>query len=381
METMQDWFGLKGEHKDFAIETDADARLFFARHELHNDLQSMLRRSFRTGTPPKMVLYGDWGVGKTHTMRHVEHVIDTTPEFPARIVFRELPDITSKSTFQVAHSALLDALSFDLAQDWVHSFYREDREFVGKIRTWTQSGDISEAFACVIGRGDTSRAAWDWLRGYALSAAEARSAGLGPPLSQSNDFVKVLRVFGRLCSEVEDTMLVFMLDEATKLEFITNQDAVNHWINAIKLISDQQTKDIGLIVSGSWIDLDNMAQPLQDMQVQSRFGESHYILLPNMDSPQTKEFICSLLHEWIDPGKREDLKSKYDAEADEEPISDSTFPFTEDGLDLAVDYACRRGGYTLPRDIQKTLDDLLNRAIDEDRHILSSRYVSSIVNA
>jgi Cdc6-like AAA superfamily ATPase len=69
LETMQTWFGLKDDHKDFSIETDTDASLFFARSELDERLQAMLRRSFRTGNPPKMVLYGDWGVGKTHTMR------------------------------------------------------------------------------------------------------------------------------------------------------------------------------------------------------------------------------------------------------------------------------------------------------------------------
>src|SRR3954469_7347189 len=116
---MQEWFGLKEGHRDFTIETDTDARLFFARHELDEQLQAILRRSFRTGSPPKMVLYGDWGVGKTHTMRHLEHVIETSEDFPAIVVFVELPDITSKSTFQVAHAALLDALGLPRAKQWV----------------------------------------------------------------------------------------------------------------------------------------------------------------------------------------------------------------------------------------------------------------------
>ena len=60
LETMQSWFGLKEEHKDFSIETDTDAALFFARHELDEHLQAMLRRSFRTGNPPKMVRTVFW---------------------------------------------------------------------------------------------------------------------------------------------------------------------------------------------------------------------------------------------------------------------------------------------------------------------------------
>src|SRR6266540_3670121 len=123
METMQSWFGLKPEHKDFSIETDADAEQFFARHELDEDLMAKLRRSFRTGNPPKLVLYGDWGWGKTHTMRHMQYVIETRDDFPARVVFVELPDITSRSTFRVAHAALLDALGLERAQGWVLQYH------------------------------------------------------------------------------------------------------------------------------------------------------------------------------------------------------------------------------------------------------------------
>src|SRR6476660_3291960 len=113
MDTLASWFGLKDGHKDFFIANDEDSRLLFARQELDDQLQGILRKSFRTGNPPKFVMYGDWGVGKTHTMRHIEHVVSTTNGFDSQIVFVELPDITAKSTFQIAHAALLDALGLN----------------------------------------------------------------------------------------------------------------------------------------------------------------------------------------------------------------------------------------------------------------------------
>jgi hypothetical protein len=51
------------------------------------------------------------------------------------------------------------------------------------------------------------------------------------------------------------------------------------------------------------------------------------------------------------------------------------------GLDMLVQYACRNGGITTPRDIQKTLDDFANRAIDDGRHILSGKYMNAQINA
>ena len=281
METMQGWFGLKEGHRDFSIETDADARLFFGRHELNDQLLSILRRSFRTGNPPKLVLYGDWGVGKTHTMRHVQHVIETRgDDFPATVVFVELPDVATKSTFQVAHAALLDALGIDRARTWVIQYQAihgaDAREMIQEA---TQSGDIAMAFANLLGFGESGRIAWDWLRGIQLSAGDARLVGLPPVLSQSNQLVRVLQMFGRLCREVEQKILVMMLDEATKLAYVSNPDAINHWLNAFKLIADSQMKEVGFIISASWIDPDDMAVPLQSPQVMSRFGESNYIRL------------------------------------------------------------------------------------------------------
>ena len=380
METMQEWFGLKDGHNDFMIENDSDARLFFARKDLDEELHARLRRSFRTGNPPKMVLYGDWGVGKTHTMRHMEHVIETTEDFEAAVIFVELPDITAKSTFQVAHSALLDALGLDRAKQWVLAFQTKNpNDAQEQIKDFTQSGDVATAFANLLGFGEASRVAWDWLRGISLSAADARMAGLPPSLSQSNQLVRVLEMMGRLAREAEAKLLVFMLDEATKLGNVTNADAVNHWLNAFKLLSDQQAKEIGFIVSGSWIDTDDMALPLQDMQVMSRFGESSYIQLHNLDEEATREFMAALLAEWIDPARRGAILKEDGAQADGESVDDSSFPFTRDGLEVAAAFACRLGGFTTPRDIQKTVDDLLNRAIDDGRHVVSAAYLNQVV--
>jgi hypothetical protein len=146
-------------------------------------------------------------------------------------------------------------------------------------------------------------------------------------------------------------------------------------------MADDQMKDLGFIISGSWIDTDDIAAPLQNEQVHSRFGESNYIRLQNLGESETKEFVRSLMLEWIDAQKRTALLQQFGGETDGEATGDQSYPFTEPGLDIAVKYACRKGGYTTPRDIQKTLDDFANRAIDDKRHVLASSYVSRVINS
>jgi hypothetical protein len=151
-------------------------------------------------------------------------------------------------------------------------------------------------------------------------------------------------------------------------------------LNAFKALADPLNRDLGFIVSGSWIDPDEMAQPLQDMQVHSRFGEHNYIRMDNLDEHETKTFVKALLHEWIDPEKRTALMSEHASQADGESVDPTTFPMTTEGIDVFVAHACRHGGFTTPRDIQKDLDDLLNRAIDDGRHLLSGAYLTQQVS-
>jgi hypothetical protein len=318
-------------------------------------------------------------VGKTHTLRHIGFVIEHTPEYNGYVVFKELPDIKKNSTFQVAHAALLDALGLDVVKTWMLQYQTKHQSASHQnIQAVTQSGDIARAFTSLIGFGDTARICWDWLRGVPLSAGDARSAGLPPSLDQSTQLVSVLRMLGRLCLDVEGKILIFMMDEAFKLTEVTDGGAIGHWLNAFRLLSQRETKEVGIIVSASHADVDDMADALKDVQVRSRFGESHYILLQTLGPDETADFLHGLLSEWIDPAKRQASVGAHNGEADGESLAESTFPFTENAFDRFIEYTCRNGGVTNPRDIQHDLDDILNRTIDSNRHLISAKYLDRL---
>jgi Cdc6-like AAA superfamily ATPase len=374
---MAEWFGLREQHQDFTVDNGDDAALLFARIELNERLMAILRRSFRSRKPPKLVLYGDWGVGKTHTMRHLQYVIDNNKDFAAETVFVELPDITARSTFQVAHAALLDALGVDRAKSWMIQFQgRHQSNAIDLLKGFTQSADTATAFASLMGFGEVQRIAWDWLRGIHLSAADARLAGLPPSLDQSQHMCFVLQALGMLSREIEGKMLILMIDEVEKIEKVTQGDAINHWLNAFKVLADKQQKDVGLILAASFRDPDDAPTQLREQQVRTRFDEEHYIELQNFDERQTEVFTKDLLGEWVDSEKRQTLIDEWREQAKGEDV-DGTFPFTAPGLAKFVQFAVRRGGVSTPRDVQADLDDILNSAIDDKLHIISGEYVHS----
>ena len=380
VETLASWFGLKEGHRDFFIANDDHARLLFARQELNGQLQAILRKSFRTGHPPKFVLYGDWGVGKTHTLHHIAATVEDTPGYKARIVFADVPDINAKDTFQVVHAAFLDALGLDTVKQWmVHFQTKYQSGAKSMIQRATQSEDVAKAFLSTTGYGDPARISWDWLRGETLSATDARNAGLPSSLDQSNQFAAVLRVLGKVCEDVEGSCLILMLDEAEKLESVTNGDAINHWLNSFRILSDDSTKEIGLIIAASFRNKDAMPPMLADKQITSRFGERHYIQLQTFDVQDTRIFVGGLLSEWVDGVERSKISEQYGPEAEGEEVTSESFPFTVDALDRFVEYATRDGGYSTARDIQKSLDDIVNRAIDDNRHLISMDYFNAVM--
>ena len=197
-------------------------------------------------------------------------------------------------------------------------------------------------------------------------------------MDQSNQLVSVLRMLGRLSRDIDDKVLVLLLDEATKLTAVTNGDGIAHWVNAFKILADRQTKEVGFIVSASFRDPDDMPDALSQEQIRNRFGTDHYILLQNFGPSEAKEFTTLLFTQWIDGEKRASLISAHTAENDGEAMSDETFPFTDKGFDRFVDFACRDGNVAKPRDLQQALDDILNRAIDDGRHLLSGKYLGHI---
>lgn len=380
MTTMANWFGLKDEYENFFVLTDEHSRILFARQELDDEIQSIIKRAARSNKPPKFVLYGDWGAGKTHTLNHVAYHLDANEEYPAQVIMADFPDVLAKSTFQVVHAALLDSLGFTRAKDWVIQFQsRHPEDAIEIIQKLTQSEDIAHAFLSIIGYGEGARTAWDWLRGKSLSSSEAHNAGLPQVLSESNHLVGVLRTLGMFCEEIEGERLVLMLDEADKLRAVTNGDAIAHWTNAFRILADKLTTEVGFILAASFRDPDMMPEPLADQQVRTRFGEGAYLQLPNFGEEQVEEFLRGLFEEWVDPEKREMILSEHGGESDGEDVDGSSFPFTEPALIHFREWACRRGNVTTPRDLQEDLDVIVNRAMDDQRHVIADSYLSPVL--
>ena len=115
MDSLNDWFGLKNGRNNYTLLISQDADVLFARDDLHHKVVGILNKSFRSSLPPKMVIYGDYGVGKTHLMLHIEHTFLTNSSYDAFPVYFELTSIHKKTDSIL----LLDVASHKNPWYWV----------------------------------------------------------------------------------------------------------------------------------------------------------------------------------------------------------------------------------------------------------------------
>lgn len=376
------WFGLNDGRDNFVVQTNVDYALFFARESIDITIRQLIHEANLTRIPLKMVIYGDWGCGKTHTLKHLKYLLENNspPGIKGFPVLIDLSDVMAKTRFNEAQSFLLDAIGLPKICDWVRQYNARYPNAGQRIKDFTSSSDVEKAFLTLLTYGESSQIAWQWLRGQTLSASESRAIGLPASLNQSNTLVLVLRVLGIMCLEFDERKLIFLIDEADTLKAVSDKDSINHWKQCLKNLADISNQECGIIIAAAFLGIEDMPEMLSDQQIVTRFGENHFVSLHTFNKEEAKIFIRCLFAEWIDGAKRTGLMSLHSAEADGEQLGADTFPFTDDGLEKFCEWITRNGLYTRPRVIQTDLTAILTRAIDESRHVLSSVFITQITS-
>jgi Cdc6-like AAA superfamily ATPase len=379
-DTLAGWFGLRDSKPDFEIQAREDADQFYCRDELKGELHGILNAAFRSPRhPARFVIYGDWGCGKTHTLRHLKYTIDQDETRHATVVYRELPDLKTNATFQVGHAALLDALGSKTVVTWMEQLNRQGVDLQKTILDWSGNEAIAKAFMTLAVQGAWRAAGWSWLRGSKVDAATARGSNLAlEALEQSDDLVSVLKVLGQLSREIDGKALIFMVDEVAKLANVTSPDAVMHWTNALKLICDQENPHFGMIFAGSYQDLEDFPLPMRDEQIVSRIGLRNFHVMPGFDEGDCTKYLTDLFAAFIDEGRRDSKIEQYGSESEGETLTPEYFPFTKEGVEELVKRATRNGAYCQPRDLLDELHRILNKAMDKEQHVLSGKFLQEV---
>lgn len=374
--TLAEWFHLSSGRSSFKPNVQRDRQSVFCHEsQISGEIVMSIERRFAAAQTVKMVLYGDWGVGKTHSINHVSWWFEqNSQEYPAKTVIVELGDITSKSRFDQLVGPFLERIGLRELIRLVHGYQgATGKHVVPDLKLKGVSGNVAEAFGKLLlaSPDETPPPAvltsFDFLRG--LRSKEAASIGLGEPLVQSDDFYGVLNACGILVRAVEGRQLVFIADEAAKLEDIDNDDATRrHWIAANRAIFDDNSDAFGFIYTLSGKGQRNIPTVISDAQITSRLGSNNLIELKNLDPTDVTTFLAKLREAFVD-------KPAVQAAVAAGEISSSDYdwdryPFTEDGWREFLEYWNINQEQAKPREICDKLDDVGFRAMKDNLKLI-----------
>lgn len=360
---LKDWFCLKPGRENFKPHNQKDRGLLLCHTALISEnILTSLERRFAGSEPVKMLLYGDYGVGKTHTIHHIAWWLEQNKTgFPAFPIDIQVGDISKSTRFDKILKLFLDKLGLNLLIELTHEYQRKK---TGSVAQALEAAGVPSQVAAAVNRllmatpntapPPIAQTAFDYLRGQRLNAAAA-SLGFGEQLTDSSDLFGVLLAVGEVYKEVRNERIIFIADEAARIEAVDADDAArSHWVNVNTKIFDDNNNTFGFIytISGA---RRNLPVALFETQIQNRLGDNVFEIM-NLGPADVEQFLKKLVEEFVDHTAVEALvttggisKADYDWNA---------YPFTSPAREEFIEYFKRTQEKSKPRDIADKLNDV-----------------------
>lgn len=380
--TLQEWFCLKEGRDNFKPHVIRDQNLFFCHEQqLQDEILRSIKRRYAGNEPVKMLLYGDWGVGKTHTARHICWWLNQNKnDYPAKPVVIEIGDMTAKSRFDTLVRPFLEELGLDFLIDLSRKYLQLKPNLVQAL----QQAGVSLYVATVISKfnmatpGITPPAvvddAFNCLKGRKPPSAAA-SVGLGQQIVESNELFGVLLAIGEMYRAVNKERMIFIADEAAKLNDVEDDETTRaHWVATNRLIFDDNNNTFGFIYTLSAANDRALPSAIWHPQLQNRIGQNKY-LLENLKPQDVGSFIRKLIDQFVDKAKVDQL-----AQDGQIPASDydwANYPFNAEARTLFIDHYQRDQENAKPRDISEKLNELGFIALSSESRLIKPDCLSA----
>jgi hypothetical protein len=370
----QDWFCMKPGRNSFLPRIPNDAELIFCHDQiLQTDILGSIEAAFAKDEPMKMLIYGDWGVGKTHLIYHICWWLKKNEaDFPARPLVIEIGDLTRASRFDEVVRPFLDRLGLDALIKLVHDYRGIKPNINQSLRDDGVSAHVAEAFSKLLLSSPGSPPAplvvqaFEYLKGRNIGRTAA-AAGLSEPLEQSRDFFDVMLSLGEMHRAVHNCRLLFIADEAAKLEAVEDDMATQqHWVTVNKLIFADENRTFGFIytISGR---RNSLPGALFEPQIQNRLGDNKFEL-QNLATNDIETYLRKLVDAFVDLKSVQSLVD--DGVIPRADYSQDCYPFTLAAKAQFVDYFNRTQEDAKPRDISKKLDAVAFIAGKEGKRLI-----------
>jgi hypothetical protein len=345
------FYGLRNGRTSLSLDPDRnveDRGLLFGDdyQQKFEDIYDKLEELSNAKLGYKAVYWGDFGLGKTHFLRHLQYIVQNPDKIgktpiAVRALYVKCSAFKRRAPFADFAAELIKALSPDDLGRLVSQYV--DMKGAHALREVANSDNIADAFG-VIGNfpGLARQNAIRWLCGEQLTSTDldniaAAGTRLSGILCKGKEFASVIAIIAELVSTVEDKVLTFLIDEGEKLRNISEPDAYENWIDSLMAITE--LKKLGLIFTIGAGTRDKLPDLLEEPEIQRRIDLTGYVELPILSESNIRDFVEDALAGLIDLSIS---AAAADSGVTAKSENANIWPFSKEGMEAFVLH-CQEG--------------------------------------
>ncbi len=392
--TMDAWCFMRNGFETFRLEPDRHRQFLFGTRERRQRdyLLGEIEGAGYSGEGHKAVVFGDYGLGKTHMCHNLCYRIDHS-DLRVLPVYIKCSAYKAKDPFQSFFRELVTRIPSQemnkVATEYVRRMQRGEVAHLGDV---VRLEDI----ALVMSKGlsavdnDSVRNSMRWLGGEAKVPMGLVSQALKPQLDDSQEFGAVMRGLVHMFKTIDGKVLLYLIDEAERFQDISNVDSYAQWVASLRELTE--IVGVGLMFFIGAKTRNQLPTILVLDEIVRRIGVANYTEFQNPSRDELKDFLLELLATLIRKGEvPEPHRLSLPPEAQNSDVPDelrqitgndqerlACYPFDPEAFSEFIQQVAAGDLSSKPSEVLIRLQKAAQRAMRNDARTIDSRIVEAI---
>jgi len=306
-----------------------DPEIFLGpRQKSAEKIASEIIMKFESGRPCKMVVFGLYGIGKTHLIFNVMNRIKGSVE----PYYLECPSCHRRSRFVELQSAMMNKIGKTEFMNLLRVCFNEFEGRNVDIQNFLGiDGDFMETLYKGLENDDSTL--WRYLVGQKITSAQAISLSAVKPQIDDIEASKIISITAKMFNKYKNQRIMFVIDEMEKTDGLVG-DSMTAFRDAVRNLMDDGNS-AGIMMLSTARDMQDF-RLLNDDPIRRRIGLNNF----KHFTPYEKEELMELMTDVIVKRRMPefDVKKKISLADTNEKIDEKTYPFTKEALDGIIDH-------------------------------------------
>jgi len=373
-------FGLK--RNNVLLDPIGDSEFYAPRADIDvNRLVENLRIDLEAGITPKMVFWGPYGGGKTHTLGKVQRSLEKLA--PVHCIYIRCPTLSARSTFAEFYETTFSEglgedftinLLWELCDQLIKKYGLRDKRVDSEMRSILGDEELAKATSHLSDRSFDKAELWRWISGIKMSPNELRKLGVARSLHEVQPLrlAKSIETIGRLLRHLNGKTLVLAYDEMDRIKDL-HPDSALTFRTAFTHLMDPGQSHVSVFYAFSAATTKDIPELMKGPVIDRVGGEKSdaVIEIPTLDPKHVEDFIAGVLNYLRDPSADIDQMLKRAQKETREKLTKPLYPFTKEALSQMKG----KIAVLTPRSIMFQLTRAMSRANIQNKNAVTTDFI------